>query len=105
MFICSKCNNLFKSNADFTSHGCVTKGIEERRLKQSGLTWREMFPEGREVFYEGKNPGAFALEIKREFGFDPRHAKTFNQRNGYKFLCPARHLDAIYGSGKYPLGS
>lgn len=34
-------------------------------------TWRELFPEGRVIFYEGDDPAAFTAAIKAEFGFDP----------------------------------
>jgi hypothetical protein len=33
--------------------------------------WRELFPEGRTIFYEGDEPEKFAQEILAEFGFDP----------------------------------
>jgi hypothetical protein len=35
------------------------------------MTWRELFPTGRGLFYEGDDPDGFAATIKAEFGFDP----------------------------------
>jgi hypothetical protein len=35
------------------------------------MTWKELFPDGRFIFYEGDDPDAFAKEIKARFGFDP----------------------------------
>jgi len=67
--------------------------------------WSEMMPEGREVFYEGKDPVKFAKEMKKKFGFDPREDDGFNSNHGWNFFCPGEHLDEVYGSGKYPLGS
>ena len=29
------------------------------------MTWAEMFPDGRQIFYEGDKPKAFAKEIKQ----------------------------------------
>jgi hypothetical protein len=69
-------------------------------------TWSKMFPNGREIFYEGEKPEAFAKEIKRKFGFDPsKDNPRWNEECGYMFLCPAKFLDAIYGTSKYPMGS
>lgn len=33
----------------------------------SDSTWRELFPEGRVIYYEGDEPEEFAREIEREF--------------------------------------
>ena len=94
-------------------------------------TWRELFPLGRTLFYEGDDPTGFANEITAEFGFDPRECpgvyeqpgcefgdyaalaampgiakrSTWYDVNGWQFHCPPEHLDAIYGSGRWPLGS
>jgi hypothetical protein len=50
-----------------------------------------------------------------EFGFNPsqthardwegREYRGWDEEHGYAFHCPAEHLDAIYGSGRFPLGS
>jgi hypothetical protein len=69
-------------------------------------TWSELFPDGRQIFYEGENPKAFVKEMKRKFGFDPsKNNPRWNEEYGYSFLCPAQHLDEIYGNDKYPMGS
>ncbi len=69
------------------------------------MSWSELFPEGRHIFYEGNNPKAFAKEMKEKFGFDPsQNNDSWNRKHGYLFLCPA-DLDAVYGNGRYPLGS
>lgn len=78
--------------------------------------WSELFPNGRTIFYEGDDPEGFCKEIKAEFGFDPRerpgdftipgHAPspmTWEQHRA--FHCPPEHLDAIYASGRWPMGS
>jgi len=37
----------------------------------STVPWRELFPNGRFIFYEGKDQRGFRRQIKAEFGFDP----------------------------------
>lgn len=77
--------------------------------------WSELRPNGRDIRYEGDEPAKFAQEILTEFGVDPtsdpdwgiyfpadEHGPAFT---GYGFHCPAEHLDAIYGSRRWPLGS
>lgn len=78
-------------------------------------TWRELYPDGRDIYYEGDTPECFALEIKSEFGFDPSADEGWgivypadeygDGFTSYRFHCPAEHLDAIYGSKWWPLGS
>jgi hypothetical protein len=92
-------------------------------------TWAELFPQGRTIFYEGDDPEGFRRQIKDEFAFDVadlpgRHIVTgepmagtwgkwipcddSNPEDGfrsYSFHCPAKHLDAIYGSDRFPMGS
>ena len=36
------------------------------------MTWKDLFPNGRHIFYEGDEPEVFAQQIRDEFGFDPR---------------------------------
>lgn len=68
--------------------------------------WSEMFPNGRTIFYEGDDPEGFVAEIKEKFCFDPSLSRGWNATLGYySFHCPAEHLDEVYGSGKYPMGS
>jgi len=54
-------------------------------------------------FYEGDAPEGFVAEIKSEFGFDPSADKRWGEV--FAFACPPEHLDAIYGSERFPLGS
>ena len=85
------------------------------------VTWRELFPSGRSIFYEGDKPEKFTHEIQAEFGFDPTadelwggdaillgpNGEHFGDPFGriYMFKCPAEHLDAIYGGDRWPMGS
>lgn len=81
----------------------------------STTTWAELFPNGREIFYEGDDPDGFAVEIAAKYGFDPRtDQRWWEVIEGdaesepfvvYGFHCPAVLLDVIYANPKYPLGS
>ena len=78
--------------------------------------WSELFPKGRHIYYEGDEPQEFAEQIRTEFGFDPSadeywgllipgddlHDDAFTS---YCFRCPPEILDAVYGSGRWPMGS
>jgi hypothetical protein len=77
--------------------------------------WSELFPVGRHIYYEGDQPKEFRQQVKEEFGFDPAadndgwgfllgtsDGEVFRS---YGFHCPAEHLDAVYGSGRFPTGS
>jgi hypothetical protein len=81
--------------------------------------WRELFPGGRCIFYEGADPDGFAREVRAEFGFDPAADPRWGRAlmhgpdgeelpdplgRPYGFHCPPQHLDAIY-SGRFPMGS
>jgi hypothetical protein len=85
-------------------------------------TWRELFPQGRIIFYEGDDPKGFVREIKAKFGFDPSKDRLwkggpvhFADHKGKQmtepfsveraFHCPPELLDEIYGTAKYPMGS
>ena len=87
-------------------------------------TYREMYPQGRHLYYEGDDPDGFADTIAAEFGFDPRDETNccmYGPDWGYHpelwkyipevgftprdFHCPAEHLDAIYGSDRWELGT
>jgi hypothetical protein len=93
-------------------------------------TWAERFPEGRTLFYEGDDPGAFREQIQAEFGFDPAECPgvyanqpettdygalnamaaeakqpTWDEDHGWQFHCPAAHLDTVYASRRWPIGS
>ena len=75
--------------------------------------WSEMYPDGREIFYEGDDPAGFAATVRDRFGFDPSATATWGETlfdgretfQSYAFHCPAEHLDTLYGTGEYPLGS
>jgi hypothetical protein len=75
------------------------------------MSWAELFPNGRVIFYEGDDPEGFVAEIKKRFAFDPSADAGWNfTANGEdephrRFLCPAHLLEAIYGDEKYPMGS
>jgi hypothetical protein len=56
-------------------------------------------PDGRFIFYEGDDSRGFRRQIKAEFGFDPGP----QPEDG--FHCPAEHLDEIYASGRFLMGS
>ena len=79
------------------------------------LTWAKLFPEGRDLYYEGECPDKFTEAIREEFGFDPSAdplwGKWVEGDHGepgfisYGFHCPAKHIDAIYamhGSHRFP---
>jgi hypothetical protein len=77
--------------------------------------WSESGPEGRHIFYEGDDPETFRQQINAEFGFDPGDdnedwGKYFEGDDvegfvSYSFWCPLEYLNAIYGSGRFPMGS
>lgn len=70
------------------------------------MTWSELFPEGRHIFYEGDDPKAFAKEMQEKFGFDPsKDNDDWTEERGYCFLCSADCLDEVYGNDRYRLGS
>lgn len=77
-------------------------------------SWSEMFPEGRDIFYEGLDPVGFAGQMRREFGFDPCRDPRWGEWvwdnpddrfQSFGFRCPPEHLDEVYGSGRWELGS
>jgi hypothetical protein len=79
----------------------------------AATTWSSLFPQGRHIFYEGDDPTGFVNQIESEFGFspalDPRWGQWINgdafSFTSYSFHCPTEHLDAIYGSDRFPMGS
>ena len=79
------------------------------------INWAKLFPEGRDLYYEGEHPGEFAEAIREEFGFDPSADPLWGKRTGgdrgragsisYGFHCPAEKLDGLYdmhGSRRFP---
>ena len=89
--------------------------------RKSKTPWADLFPNGRIIYYEGNNPRGFVKEIKAEFGFDPSKDRLWKggpvslvdnkgrvrltMHAEKAFHCPARLLDKIYGTAKYPMGS
>lgn len=81
----------------------------------STTTWSELFPAGRDLFYEGDSPDQFAVQLLEAHGFDPRTDPGWwevipgdgdmEPFAAYRFHCPVELLDAVYGSDAYPLGS
>jgi hypothetical protein len=75
--------------------------------------WSDLFPEGRHIFYEGDDPAAFVRQIRAEFGFSPASDPRWGEQidgdgmnfTSYSFHCPAEHLDAIYGTSRFAMGS
>jgi hypothetical protein len=78
--------------------------------------WSEMFPGGRDIFYEGADPEGFAATMLSMYGFDPSKDPKWGERvedgpddptgfTSHQFHCDAEHLDEVYGSGKWELGS
>ena len=68
------------------------------------VNWAKLFPEGRELYYEGEHPDKFAKAIREEFGLDPsedplwgKPSETGSGSVSYGFHCPAEKIDAIYG--------
>ncbi len=67
------------------------------------ITWAKLFPEGRDLYYEGEHPAEFAQAIRDEFGFDPSADPKWGRNAdggtaaSYGFHCPADRLDGVYG--------
>ena len=72
-------------------------------MPEADATWRDLFPDGRVIFYEGDDPEGFRAQIRTEFGFDP--GDTLSWEMSYSFHCPPEYLDAIYGGSRWPMGS
>jgi hypothetical protein len=86
-------------------------------------TWWQLCPQGAVRYYEGSDPEGFRAEIKDEYGFDVADeydpgpgvrrwawGEWLETEDGqrfqvFAFFCPPEHIDAIYGSDRWPLGS
>jgi hypothetical protein len=78
-------------------------------------TWGNLFPQGREIYYEGDDPARFVEQLRREFGLNPASdpnwgvriegGETCDDFTSYAFHCPSEFLDIIYGSDRFPMGS
>ena len=72
------------------------------------INWGKLYPEGRDLYYEGEHPDKFAEAIREEFDFDPSADPLWGKRTDgddggpgftlYGFHCPAHHLDGIYST-------
>ncbi|HYB16745.1 MAG TPA: hypothetical protein VEF71_14905 [Streptosporangiaceae bacterium] len=70
--------------------------------------WGKLYPEGRDLYYEGEHPDEFAAAIREEFGFDPSADPLWGKLveggagepgfTSYGFHCPAGKLDAVYST-------
>ena len=77
--------------------------IDARVLDNS--VWETLFPNGRDIYYEGEHSETFAAEMVAKFGFDPSsNNPNWNRGSGFRFHCPGHLMDKVYG-GDYPLGS
>jgi hypothetical protein len=91
----------------------IRKLLESLLILPARPRWSEMFPDGRTIFYEGDDPHGFARTIRQEYGFDPSLDDGWGvpldvdgrRHIMFQFFCPPEHLDAIYGSSRFPLGS
>jgi hypothetical protein len=63
--------------------------------EEEAINLAELFPEGRHIFYEGDDPAGFIKEMKERYGLEVTVSLD----------CPAKLLNEIYRSGKYPMGS
>jgi hypothetical protein len=45
----------------------------------SETPWKDLFPHGRGICYEGDDSEGFAAKIRQEFGFDPSSDPAWNQ--------------------------
>lgn len=88
-------------------HDAVALAQEILQLTSNATlpTWKELFPHGRFIFYEGDEPQKFVEEIRTEFGFDPSADEQLWRESSHQFYCPPGILDAIYGSARWPMGS
>ena len=72
------------------------------------LNWAKLYPEGRDLYYEGEHPDKFAEAIREEFGLDPAADLLWGKRvegdyggpgfTVYGFHCPAHLIDAVYST-------
>lgn len=70
---------------------------------QQPPAWSLIHPKGCWIYYRGDSPAQFAEAIAKEFGFNPAASDDWTTAFGHGFQCPVEHIDAIYGSGRWPL--
>jgi hypothetical protein len=62
----------------------------------------ELFPEGRNVWYEGDDPEGFLAAVRERWGLE----LTLKQDpSGYAFFCPPGYVDAIVYESEWPMGT
>lgn len=81
----------------------VVSRCPARDSSQQPPAWSLIYPRGCWLYYLGDSPALFAKTIAEGFGFDPAASEDWTTAMGHGFQCPAEHLDAIYGSGRWPL--
>lgn len=70
---------------------------------QTVPTFDELFPNGREVWYEGTDPEGFRAWVRQQFGLE---LELRQDVSGYRFFCPAGYVEAIYNNkAGWPMGS
>ena len=72
------------------------------------MNWGKLYPEGRDLYYEGEHPDKFAAVIREEFGFDPSADPLWGKQvdgndgepgfTSYGFHCPPGKIDAVYSA-------
>src|SRR5262249_48235807 len=87
----------------------VTTPYRGARLNDtSTITWDDLHPNGRIVFYEGDDPDGFAAEM-RTLGIDVRapipDGWSTTWDTARVFFIPPGHVEEIYGSERWKLGS
>jgi hypothetical protein len=96
-----------KIGLDFEAARQLTGELYDARSALS--PWRNRYPDGRHIFYEGDTPELFVEQIKSEFGFDPSADENWScwlpglDHVSYSFYCAPEHLDAIIGGRRWPL--
>jgi hypothetical protein len=62
----------------------------------------ELFPEGRQVWYEGDDPRGFLVAIKERFDLE---LELKEDQSGFAFFCPPGYVDAIVYTNEWPIGT
>ena len=106
---------VIDSAATLISRPVLPKDGDRFAAWLADINWAKLFPEGRDLYYEGENPEEFAEAIREEFGLDPSADLLWGKRieggdgqagsTTYGFHCPAEKLDGIYdmhGSRRFP---
>jgi hypothetical protein len=111
-----------RAQRDFRELRAMLDKMTEQRVSVArgslGETWSDLYPNGRHIYYEGRDPEGFAKQIQDEFGFNPaldpdwgvpvpedwaEDEDDLGLLHG--FHCPATLLDVIYGDSRFPMGT